>query len=56
MYYVDIANYKVEEMRKAYIKRLDQLSSEVNLSEEDNEIYRKAVDKYKEKLKRYWNM
>ena len=56
MYYVDIANYKVEEMREAYIKRLDQLSSEVNLSEEDNEIYRKAVDKYKEKLKRYWNM
>ena len=56
MYYVDIANYKVEEMRKAYIKRLDQLSSKVNLSEEDNEIYRKAVDKYKEKLKRYWNM
>ena len=56
MYNVDIANYKVEEMRKAYIKRLDQLSSEVNLSEEDNEIYRKAVDKYKEKLKRYWNM
>ena len=47
MYYVDIANYKVEEMREAYIKRLDQLSSEVNLSEEDNEIYRKAVDKYK---------
>lgn len=56
MYYVDIANYKVEEMRAAYIKKLDKLSAEVNLGEEDNKIYREAINKQKQKLQRYWNM
>ena len=50
MYYVDIANYKVEEMRAAYIKKLDKLSAEVNLSEEDAKIYREAIDRYKQKI------
>ena len=56
MYYVDIANYKVKEMREAYIQKLDKQSAEINLNEEDKKIYREAVDKYKQKLKRYWNM
>ena len=50
MYYVDVANYKVEEMRAAYIKKLDKLSAEVNLGEEDNKIYREAIDRYKQKI------
>ena len=56
MYYVDVADYKVEELREAYIKKLDKLSAEVNLGEEDNKIYREAINKQKQKLQRYWNM
>ena len=55
MYYVDIANYKVEEMQDAYIRELDNLTAKINLDEEDNKIYQAAVDKQKQKLRRYWN-
>lgn len=52
MYYADIANYKVEEVRETYIKELDKLSAEVNLSEEDNKIYREVINKQKQKISR----
>ncbi|MSE04385.1 glycosyltransferase [Lactobacillus salivarius] len=35
MYYVDLSNYKVDEMREIYMKRLDELSVAANLNEED---------------------
>ncbi|MYY65623.1 glycosyltransferase family 2 protein [Lactobacillus salivarius] len=52
MYYADITNYKVEEVRETYIKELDKLSAEVNLSEEDNKIYREVINKQKQKISR----
>lgn len=54
MYYVDIANYKVEEMQDAYIRELDNLPARVNLSGEDSRVYQAAIDKQKQKLRRYW--
>ena len=54
MYYVDIANYKVEEMQDAYIRELDNLPARVNLSGEDSRVYKAAIDKQKQKLRRYW--
>lgn len=56
MYYVDIANYKVDETREACLKRLDRMPAEVNLSEDDAKIYREVVNRYKQKLQRYWNI
>ena len=56
MYYVDIANYNVEEMRETYMKKLDKLPSEINLSEEDFKIYCEKVSRYTKKLKYFWNM
>ena len=56
MYYVDIANYNVEEMRETYMKKLDKLPSEINLSEEDFKIYCEKVSRYTKKLKHFWNM
>lgn len=56
MYYVDIANYNVEEMRETYMKKLDKLPSEINLSEENFKIYCEKVSRYTKKLKHFWNM
>ena len=56
MYYVDIANYNVEEMRETYMKKLDKLPSEINLSEEDFKIYCEKASRYTKKLKHFWNM
>ena len=54
MYYVDIANYRVEEMRDSYMRELDNLPARVNLSGEDSRVYQAAIDKQKQKLRRYW--
>ncbi|OQQ86680.1 glycosyl transferase [Ligilactobacillus salivarius] len=50
MYYVDIANYRVEEMRDSYMRELDNLPARVNLSGEDSRVYQAAIDKQKQKL------
>ena len=53
MYYVDIADYDAEEMHKAYMDKLDRIiPSEINLSEEDTEIYREAINRHKQKISR----
>lgn len=55
MYYIEVANYNVEEMHEEYIKYLERIDSKVNLNEEELKVYRENVDKHKKKLQRYWN-
>ena len=50
LYYIEVANYNIQEVREAYIKELDKLSAEVNLSQEDAKIYREAIDRHKQKI------
>lgn len=50
LYYIEVANYNVREVREAYIKELDKLSAEVNLSQEDTRIYRKTINRHKQKI------
>lgn len=53
MYYVDIADYDVKEIHEAYMDKLDRIiPSEINLSEEDTEIYREAINRHKQKISR----
>ena len=56
VYYADVSNYNVEKIRETYIEKLNDLYTDVNLGEEDNKIYREAINKQKQKLQRYWNM
>ena len=40
-------------MHKAYMDKLDRIiPSEINLSEEDTEIYREAINRHKQKISR----
>ena len=55
VYYADVSNYNVEKIRETYIEKLNDLYTDVNLGEEDNKIYREAINKQKQKLQRYWN-
>ena len=50
LYYIEVANYNVREIREAYIKELDKLSAEVNLSQEDTRIYRETINRHKQKI------
>ena len=50
LYYIEVANYNVREVREAYIKELDKLSAEVNLSQEDTRIYRETINRHKQKI------
>ena len=50
LYYIEVANYNVQEVREAYIKELDKLSAEVNLSQEDTRIYRETINRHKQKI------
>lgn len=51
MYYVDVTDYDVKEIHEAYMKKLDRIiPSEINLSEEDTEIYREAINRHKLKI------
>ena len=50
LYYIEVANYNVREIREAYIKELDKLSAEVNLSQEDAKTYHEAIDRHKQKI------
>lgn len=53
MYYVDVTDYDVKEIHEAYIKKLDRIiPSEINLNEEDTEIYREAINRHKQKISR----
>lgn len=50
LYYIEVANYNVREVREVYIKELDKLSAEVNLSQEDTRIYRETINRHKQKI------
>ena len=50
LYYIEVANYNVREVREAYIKELDKLSAEVNLSQEDTRICRETINRHKQKI------
>ena len=50
LYYIGVANYNVREVREVYIKELDKLSAEVNLSQEDTRIYRETINRHKQKI------
>ena len=50
LYYIEVANYNVREVREAYIKELDKLSAEVNLSQENTRIYRETINRHKQKI------
>lgn len=50
LYYIEVANYNVREVREAYIKELDKLSAEVNLSQEDTRIYCETINRHKQKI------
>lgn len=59
IYYMEVANIDVEEEHLHILKYIDFISSyRVTMigNEEDKQLYLEYIDKYKEKLKRYWNM
>ena len=59
IYYMEVANIDVEEEHLHILKYIDFISSyRVTMigNEEDKQRYFKYMDRYKEKLKRYWNM
>ena len=56
---MEVANIDVEEEHLHILKYIDFISSyRVTMigNEEDKQRYFKYMDRYKEKLKRYWNM
>lgn len=60
IYYMDIMNFSEKKIYKESIDYITvySLYNRVNMlrSEEDKQLYFKYIDRYKEKLKRYWNM
>lgn len=60
IYYMDIMNFSEKKIYKESIDYMTvySLYNRVNMlrSEEDKQLYFKYIDRYKEKLKRYWNM
>lgn len=59
IYYMEVANIDVEEEHLHILKYIDFISSyRVTMigNEEDKQLYLEYINKYKEKLKRYWNI
>ena len=59
IYYMEVANIDVEEEHLHILEYIDATSTyRVTMieNEEDKQLYFEYVNKYKEKLKRYWNM
>ena len=59
IYYMDIMNLSKKKIYKEsidYITSYSLYKADRLRSEEDKQLYFKYIDRYKEKLKRYWNM
>ena len=59
IYYMDIMNLSKKKIYKEsidYITMYSLYRANMLRSEEDKQLYFEYVNKYKEKLKRYWNM
>ena len=59
IYYMEVANIDVEEEHLHILEYIDATSTyRVTMieNEEDKQLYFEYINKYKEKLKRYWNM
>ena len=59
IYYMEVANIDVEEEHLRILEYIDAISTyraTMIENEEDKQLYFEYVNKYKEKLKRYWNM
>ena len=59
VYYMDIMNFSEKKIYKEsidYITGYSLYRANMLRSEEDKQRYFKYMDRYKEKLKRYWNM
>ncbi|PHY97199.1 glycosyl transferase [Ligilactobacillus salivarius] len=59
IYYMEVANIDVEEEHLHILKYIDFISSyRVTMigNEEDKQLYLEYIDRYRKKLKRYWNM
>ena len=59
IYYMDIMNFSEKKIYKEsidYITGYSLYRANMLRSEEDKQRYFKYMDRYKEKLKRYWNM
>ena len=59
IYYMEVANIDVEEDHLRILEYIDAISTyraTMIENEEDKQLYFEYVNKYKEKLKRYWNM
>ena len=59
IYYMDIMNFSEKKIYKEsidYITGYSLYRANMLRSEEDKQLYFEYVNKYKEKLKRYWNM
>ena len=56
---MEVANIDVEEEHLRILEYIDAISTyraTMIENEEDKQLYFEYVNKYKEKLKRYWNM
>ena len=59
IYYMDIMNFSEKKIHKEsidYITGYSLYRANTLRSEKDKQLYFEYVNKYKEKLKRYWNM
>lgn len=59
IYYMEVVNIDVEEEHLRILEYIDAISTyraTMIENEEDKQLYFEYINKYKEKLKRYWNM
>ena len=59
IYYMEVVNIDVEEEHLRTLEYIDAISTyraTMIENEEDKQLYFEYINKYKEKLKRYWNM